>query len=306
MRNAFATEITRIASEDEKVVLLSGDIGNKVFDNFKESAPDRFMNCGISEANMIGTAAGMAMCGFKPVVYTIAPFTTSRCFEQIKLDVCYHNVPVVIVGVGAGLSYAPLGATHHAFEDIAILRVLPRLSIVCPGDPTEVKLAIREAISSNIPTYIRLGKKGEKVVHDTDPAFEIGKAITVKDGDDICILSTGNLLPLAMECASKLKEQSISAKVVSFHTVKPMDLDLLEKVFTQYPVVATLEEHSVIGGLGSSIAEWRAKQHGDRAQLMSFGIDDSFLCETGSQNYARRHFGLSAEQIVPKLTPLLK
>lgn len=146
MRNAFAAEVTEIANANENVVLLSGDIGNKLFDRYKEVAPDRFFNCGIAEANMIGTAAGMAMCGLKPIVYTIVPFITTRCLEQIKIDLCYHNAPVVVVGVGGGLSYAGLGATHHSFEDIAILRVLPRMKVVCPGDPVEVRLAVRAAL----------------------------------------------------------------------------------------------------------------------------------------------------------------
>src|SRR2546430_5284860 len=164
MRNAFATEITSLASEDERLVLLSGDIGNKLFDGYKEKFPERFFNCGVAEANMMGMAAGMALSGMRPITYTITPFTTTRCFEQIRVDVCYHNVPVIIVGVGGGLSYASLGATHHSCEDIALLRMLPNMTVICPGDAIEVRGALRAALRHDGPVYIRLGKKGEPIV----------------------------------------------------------------------------------------------------------------------------------------------
>lgn len=160
MRNTFASEITELARHDEKVVLVSGDIGNKLFDGFKKVAGARFINCGAAEANMIGMAAGMAQCGLRPVVYTINSFLATRCYEQIRVDLCYHKLPVILVGVGAGLSYASLGATHHSLEDLAILRVLPHMKLVCPGDPVEVRLALRAALREDGPVYVRLGKKG--------------------------------------------------------------------------------------------------------------------------------------------------
>lgn len=159
MRNAFAAEITEISATDDKIVLLSGDIGNRLFNSFKEKFSNRFYNCGVAEANMTSMAAGMAACGLKPVTYTITPFNTIRCLEQIRVDVCYHNLPVVIVGVGSGLSYANLGATHHSCEDIALLRVLPNMTVICPADAVEVRLALRAALNYGRPVYIRLGKK---------------------------------------------------------------------------------------------------------------------------------------------------
>ncbi len=306
MRNAFADEMTRIASEDRRLTLLSGDIGNRLFDRFKEAAPDRFINCGIAEANMIGTAAGLAMCGLKPVAYTITPFITTRCLEQIKIDVCYHNTPVVIVGVGGGLSYASLGATHHSFEDIAILRVLPRLQIVCPGDPVEVRFAIRAALQSDAPTYIRLGKKGEEIIHTEEPSFTIGKGIPLREGKDVCILSTGNVLPLALQCADALSQASISPRVVSLHTVKPLDTDILSDAFSKFAVVATIEEHSLIGGLGGSVAEWLSSQEHFSAKLLRFGLDDAFICDSGNQNQTRKAVGLSPEFITPRIIDCLR
>src|SRR5262249_33705790 len=164
MRNAFASEITALAAQDERIVLLSGDIGNKLFDEFKARFPGRFLNCGVAEANMISMAAGLAMCGLRPVTYTIASFTTVRCLEQIRIDACYHHQPIVIAGVGAGLAYAANGGTHHSCEDIALLRALPGMTVVCPGDPVEVRLALRAALQEPGPVYLRLGKKGEPVV----------------------------------------------------------------------------------------------------------------------------------------------
>jgi transketolase len=174
MRNAFAAEITELAIHDPRIVLLSGDIGNRLFDRLKEQCPGRFFNCGVAEANMIGVAAGMGLCGLRPVAYTIAPFLTARCLEQIRLDRCYQRVPVVLVATGAGLSYASLNATHHSCEDIAWLRVLPNMTVLCPGDPVEVRLALRAAMQHDGPVYVRIGKKGEPVVHERRAGFRDG------------------------------------------------------------------------------------------------------------------------------------
>lgn len=301
MRNAFAGELTKLAAENDKLVLLSGDIGNRLFDNFKSVAPNRFVNCGVAEANMMSVAAGMAMSGLKPVVYTIAPFVTARCYEQIKLDICYHNVPAVIVGTGAGLSYASLGPTHHSCEDIAILKVLPHMTIICPGDAHEVRLALRESIKIAGPVYIRLGKKGEPVIHKEEPRFTIGKGIIMQEGHTVSLLSTGNMLATAMECAEELAKQSISTQVVSLHTVKPLDYDLIQNIFSKFQLIATIEEHFLSGGLGSSIAEWKARQTYTKAKLLTFGVADEFMHTAGNQKYARQYFGLSTEKIVSNI-----
>jgi transketolase len=300
MRNAFATEITELAVRDKRVVLLSGDIGNQLFDTYKECFPDRFLNCGVAEANMIAVSAGMALCGLRPVAYTITPFVTTRCLEQIRVDICYQNVPVVIVGVGSGLSYASLNATHHSCEDIAFMRVLPNMTVICPGDPVEVREALRAAFYHRGPIYLRLGKKGEPIVHKQPPEFTIGKAIVVRKGGDVCLISTGNMLPVAMLAAEELGNKGISAQVVSFHTVKPMDEELLGEVFSRFAVVVTVEEHSRLGGLGGSIAEWLADQPPQKARLCCIGTADEFLHEAGEQDYAREHFGLTPEKIAQK------
>jgi transketolase len=300
MRNAFAAELYACAAADPRVVLLSGDIGNRMFDEFKASWPDRFYNCGVAEANMMGVAAGLAMSGLRPVVYTITPFVTTRCLEQIRVDVCYHHAPVVIAGVGGGLSYAELGATHHSCEDIAFLRMLPGMTVVCPGDAVEVRLALRASLAHDGPVYLRLGKKGEPVVHEEPPEFAIGRGIMIREGADAAILSTGNLLPIAVRSAELLRERGRTPTVVSMHTVKPLDEALLERCFGEHPLVVTLEEHSVSGGLGGAVAEWLA-DHPQQGRLLRVGTGDEFLHEAGDQAHARRHFGLDAESLAEKV-----
>ena len=252
MRNAFADELTKLARENDKVVLLSGDIGNKLFDNFKKVDERRFYNCGVAEANMMGVAAGMALSGLRPVIYTITPFTTTRCFEQIRVDACYHKAPVVIVGTGSGLSYAELGPTHHSLEDMAILRTLPGMRVLAPCDITELRLALRAALHEDGPVYIRIGKKGEPAVHATPPEFRIGKAIVVRPGTDVAMIVAGTIMPEVLKAADMLSERGVSAEVVSFHSVKPLDQAYLDQACGRFRLLATVEEHSRIGGLGGA------------------------------------------------------
>lgn len=301
MRNAFADEITKLGTSDPRVVLLSGDIGNKLFDNFKANNEGRFFNCGIAEANMMGVAAGMAMSGLRPVIYTITPFTTTRCYEQIRVDVCYHNAPVIIVGTGSGLSYAELGPTHHSCEDLAIMRVLPNMTVLAPADEVELRQCLRAALEINGPVYIRIGKKGEPVVPKKNHNFAIGRSMTVREGGDVCLIGAGTLLPAVLAAAEALAAQGISARVESFHTIKPLDEATVGEVFGCCKVVAVVEEHSRIGGLGGAVAEWLARQDGPRARLVTFGTDDSFMHEVGTQAYAREKYGLTAPNIAAKV-----
>jgi transketolase len=302
MRNAFADELTRLGDEDPRIVMLSGDIGNRLFDKFKAKHPSRFFNCGVAEANMMGVAAGMAMNGLRPVAYTITPFVTTRCLEQIRTDVCYHEAPVTIVAVGAGLAYSGLGPSHHACEDISFLRSIPNMVVICPGDAFEVRAALRAAMRQDRPVYIRMGKKGEPVVH-AGPIenFQIGKAIPVSDGKDVCLLSTGNMLPEAIEAAHRLGEKGVSAQVVSFHTVKPLDEAFLKEAFDRFTLVATIEEHSLIGGFGAAVSEWLTDSRTTNRNFVRFGTPDAFFKKSGEQEYAREMLGLSAHQIAEKI-----
>lgn len=305
MRNTFAEEVTAAAAASPEVVLLSGDIGNRLFDDFKRVAPERFYNCGIAEQNMTGVACGLALSGFRPITYTITPFATIRCLEQIRNDLCYHNLPVIVAGTGSGLSYAELGPTHHSCDDVGILRMLPNLTILSPCDPIEVRLALRAALAHDGPVYLRLGKKGEPDLHSSPPDFAIGRAITMRPGRDVCIIATGPILEEALGAARMLEERGISARVESMHTLKPLDAGLLEQAFASYPLVATLEEHSSSGGLGGACAEWLADRPGISGRLIRFGCPDRFFEKIGSQEYARAELGLSAGQIAARIAKAL-
>ena len=305
MRNAFADEITKLGREDPRVVLLSGDIGNKLFDGFKEHTKERFYNCGVAEANMMSVAAGMALCGLRPVVYTITPFTTTRCFEQIRVGASYHHAPVTIVGTGSGLSYADLGPTHHSLEDLAILRTLPGMTVLAPCDEIELRLLLRAVFSQDGPVYMRIGKKGEPRIHPSAPAIQIGRAVTVREGKNACLIAAGTIMAEAVNAAGILEKRGISIRVVSCHTIKPLDKHMLDHVFRAFPLVAVAEEHGRIGGLAGSIAEWRAHRNDLNAQMLSFGADDVFMHEIGSQQYARRRYGLDGEHIAERIRSVL-
>ena len=298
MRNAFADEINRLAALDERIVLLSGDIGNRLFDPFKTAHPERFFNCGVAETNMVGMAAGMALAGLRPVVYSIAAFVSLKVLEQVRVDLCYHRAPVVIVGVGAGLSYASLGPTHHALEDVAALRALPGMTVLAPGDAFEVRALLPAAIERAAPVYMRLGKKDEPLVHGAVPVLGIGESIDVRAGRDVCLLASGTVLPIACEAATILAHRGVSARVTSMPTIKPLDETLLAAIFRSVPLVATVEEHARIGGLGGAVAEWLADTGPPRrSRLMRFGTPDAFMDEAGTQAHARRRLGLTAEHI---------
>ena len=306
MRNAFAKTITELAKKNKELVLLAGDIGNRLFDDFKNDNPERFYNCGVAEANMTGVAAGLAASGLKPITYTITPFNTARCFEQIRLDICYPNLPVIIVGTGSGLSYASLGATHHSMEDISILKTLPNLQIICPGDKNEVEEALLKAYQSNKPTYIRLGKKGEPIIHKKKPSFKIGKSIVIKQGNDVALLGVGNALSIASNCEEKLYTKKIKADLISYHTAKPIDKLILKNLFKSNKLIVVIEEHGLIGGVGSSILEWANENNLDTRNILRFGGPDKFLTGCGNQNEARRYIGLTTMNICGKIINRLK
>ena len=305
MRNAFARVMTELAQERSDVCLLSGDIGNRMFDRYKEVAPTRFLNCGIAEANMMSMAAGMALSGLRPVVYTITPFTTTRCFEQIRVGVAYHQAPVVIVGTGSGLSYAELGSTHHSLEDMAILRTLPSINVVAPSDSLEFVAHLREALKIDIPTYIRNEKKGEPSLHTESSTLAIGKANLLRDGTDILLLGVGPILGEALMAADSLASKGLSVAIASMGGVKPLDHEFLELMSKRFAKWVTLEEHGIIGGLGSVILEWCADNSIQHISLSRLGTPDSFLHELGNQSYIRENLKLDSAGLASTLAKLL-
>ncbi|MEM1097357.1 MAG: transketolase C-terminal domain-containing protein [Planctomycetota bacterium] len=311
MRNAFRDAVYEWAKRDERVVLLSADIGNRMFDAYKADFPDRFYNVGVAEQNMIGLASGLAMSGLRPVCYTIANFTTYRVIEQIRVDLCYHHQPVIVAGVGGGLSYATLGSTHHSCEDLGMLRSLPGMDVLTPGDPTEVTACVELAKrKADGPTYIRLGKKGEPHVHAEVPKLEAATWLTMSGSDDaeVELLNCGTVLPVAMAAADQLRERGIPTTLRSCVSVKPLDEHTLEQVFLRGRLVVTLEEHSTQTGFGSAVAEWKADRELRsplRAGLLRIGTPDAFLHRTGSQAYARKVTGLTPGAIVRRITETL-
>lgn len=296
MRNAFAHAILRLAEADPRIVLLSGDTGNRLFDPFKQAFPERFFNCGIAEANLVSLAAGLALSGLKPVAYAIAPFMTYRCLEQIRVDLCYYRLPVVLVGVGAGLAYASLGPTHHSCEDIAVLRALPHMTLLAPADSIETGLALEAALQLSGPVYLRLGKKGEPAVHPEAFPFKLGEGKILKAGHDVLLISSGTATHLALQAASLLEAHELKVQVVHQATLKPMNLSQFQSWARDFRLWVSLEEHSLIGGLGSALAEIVAGIPGG-PRLLRLGTPDAFFREAGDRAYLLSLWELTPEAV---------
>jgi transketolase len=297
MRNAFADEVTQLAQADSRVVLLSGDIGNRLFDRLRAARPEQFMNCGVAEQNMMGVAAGMGLSGLRPIVYTITPFTTIRCLEQIKIDVGYHNSPVIIVGTGSGLSYASLGPTHHSLEDFAIFRAIPNLQVLAPWDAKSLRACLRMAIESSSPTYIRIGKKGETDLSGDNAIPVIGNGLCLKSGSQVCILATGTISSEAALAVKTLAEQGVSAELVLMHTVKSFSETAINGLLNRFDALVTVEEHSKVGGFGESVLSLIARSSLQK-RIEVLGTSDQFMPVVGSQEYARQYFEIDADSIV--------
>lgn len=296
MRDAFAAELYEIVALDSRTLLLVGDIGFKVFDRLAADFPDRFINMGIAESNMIGVSAGLAMSGKLPFVYTIIPFLTMRAFEQIRVDVCMQRQPVKIVGVGGGVAYGALGPTHHAIEDVAILRALPNLTIISPCDPLESRKATRAAYEHDGPVYIRLIKNGEPPLYQGDFDFRIGRAVQMRRGKDATIIAAGALTRRALEAADQLAEKGIQVRVLNMHTVKPLDAEAVLQAAEETGAMVTVEEHSIIGGLGSAVAEVLAESQA-RIPFRRIGIQDAFCYGVGSQEHHLERHGVTVDGI---------
>ena len=296
MRNAFIQALTEVAEQDPRVVFLTADLGFKLFDDFARRCPGRFMNVGVAEANMVGTAAGLALEGKKPFIYSIVPFVTLRCLEQVRNDVCYHNVDVKLVGVGGGYSYGQNGPTHHALEDIAAMRAIPNLSVVCPGDPAETVAAVHALAQHDGPAYLRLGRAGEPKVHPAPVTFTHGRALELKPGTGVVLLSTGNMLSTAMQVAELLTQRNQPCGVVSMPYVKPLDRDALTRAAASASLLITIEEHSLVGGFGSAVLE-ELSSLGLTARVKRFGAPDRFSSACGDQAFHREAAGLTPQAI---------
>ena len=307
MRNAFVQSLFELAKQDERIVLITGDLGFSVIEPFMEQLPRQFVNAGVAEQNMTGMAVGMALSGKVVFTYSIANFPTLRCLEQIRNDVCYHNANVKIVAVGGGFAYGSMGVTHHAVEDLGVMRMLPGMTVIAPGDPLEAHLAAKACAHHAGPCYLRLGKAGEPSVHSGEIDFQLGKAVRVRDGKDLALISTGGLLKTTVDAADKLAVLGIQARVLSMHTLKPLDCESIMAAARETGVIFTIEEHSIIGGLGSAVSEVLAEA--DEPNTVCFkrlGLPSEFSPHIGSQEYLRLQHGLTAESIVNSVQAVLK
>ncbi len=306
MRQTCLDTVYQLARQDERVVFIGSDLGEGTLADFRREIPQRFFMEGISEANILTMAAGLAMNGKIPYVNTIAPFLTRRAYEQILLDLCLHRVNVRLLGNGGGMVYAPLGPTHMVIEDLAALRAIPGMTILAPADAEEMQRLMRLTTDYQGPIYVRFGKGFDPVVSQAEQPVVIGKAVTYASGNDLLLISTGITLKLVLEAAENLQNQGVSTAILHYHSIKPFDTESLLARAAQVRAVITVEEHSVIGGLGGAVAETLLEA--DLARVPKFrriGVPDQFPEDYGSQAHLMNSFGICSENIIAQAQAML-
>jgi transketolase len=308
VRGAFIATLTELARKDPRIVLVTGDLGFGVVTDFAAELPLQFVNAGVAEQNMTGLAAGMALSGKIVVTYSIANFPTLRCFEQIRNDVCAHHANVKIVSVGGGFAYGALGSSHHATEDLAVMRTLPNLIVVAPNDPVEARLATAAVLAHDGPCYLRLGRAGEPTVHSTTPfpPFALGRAIKTREGSDVTLIAGGGMLGTAMEAADELDHAGYGTRVLSMHTIKPLDRGALRAAALETSAIFTIEEHSIVGGLGSAVAELLLEEDHRPALFRRLGTPDATMHCVGDQQYLRKLAGLDSGTVAHRVLAALR
>lgn len=304
MRDTFVKTLVELAKKDKNIELITGDLGFGVLKPFWEQCPDQFTNAGIAEQNMTSMAAGMALEGKKVVTYSIGNFPTLRCLEQIRNDCAYHNANVKIVCVGGGFVYGALGMSHQATEDIAIMRSLPGVTVFAPGDLAEAEKCTRAMMETEGTCYLRLGRGGEKRIHKKIGDFKVGQAIKVHDGEKAAIFSTGAIFDEVSAAYEKLVDEGIHTAVYTFPTVKPMDEECITKIASEYSYIVTVEEHNVVGGFGSAVAEIISGIDGARSRLIRIGLNDLYAAKVGAQRYLRSQYDIHEKKIVRTIKEL--
>lgn len=306
MRKKCLDGVYELATQDDRVVFIGSDLGVGTLDQFKKDFPDRFFMEGVSEANIIGMAAGLALEGKIVYVNTIATFITRRCFEQVVLDLGLHNANVRLIGSGGGVVYAPLGPTHLAIDDLAIMRAIPNMTIVAPCDANEMGRLMPLTLSHQGPMYIRLGKGGDPIVSTDELPFEIGRAIPMVRGADVLLVSTGITLKIALDAAAGLGTQGISAGVLHMPTVKPLDVEAFLADAARVDAIVVIEEHTILGGLGGALAEIVAEAGFEPARRFKrIGIPDVFPHGYGSQAAMMTRYEITAERTMAVVRELL-
>lgn len=296
-RDSYGNALAELGAEFPNLYVLDADLAAATkTSTFKKAFPERHIDCGIAEANMTGIAAGLATCGIVPFISSFAMFAAGRNFEQVRNSIGYPHLNVKIGATHAGISVGEDGASHQCNEDMALMRSIPGMVVICPSDDVEAKAAVRAAYEYNGPVYLRFGRFGVPVINDNaDYKFEIGKGITLKDGSDITIVATGLCVSQALKAAETLAAEGVSARVINIHTVKPLDEELIIKAAKETKMLFTVEEHSIIGGLGSAVCECLAENH--PAKVVRIGMRDRFG-ESGPAAELIHKYGLDAEGIV--------
>ncbi|SHK60546.1 transketolase [Clostridium cavendishii DSM 21758] len=296
-REAYGKALAEIGLKNENILVLDADLSKSTKTaDFKNVCPERFINMGIAEANMMSVAAGLSTCGKIPFVSTFAMFAAGRAFEQIRNSICYPKLNVKVCATHAGLTVGEDGASHQAIEDLSLMRSIPNMTVICPSDSVETAEVIKAIAEYNGPCYVRLGRAGVNTINDNpDYKFEIGKGVTLKEGTDVTIVATGIMVDVALEACEMLAKEGISARVINIHTLKPMDSELMIKAAKETGVIVTAEEHNVIGGLGSAVSEVVSEEY--PVPVIKVGVMDTFG-ESGKPNELMEAYGLTAENIV--------
>ena len=305
MRDTFVRTLVQLAKADKKIELITGDLGFGVLKPYYETVPDQFTNAGIAEQNMTSVAAGMALEGKNVFTYSIGNFPTLRCLEQIRNDCAYHHANVKIVCVGGGFVYGSLGMSHHATEDIAIMRSLPDVVVMAPADLVEAEECTKALAAYSGTAYLRLGRGGEKRIHDKIDDFQIGKAIKVKEGKKVVIFSTGAIFEEVQESYDILQQKGYSPAVYTFPTVKPLDVNVIQKCAKEFDLIVTCEEHNIVGGFASAVAEVMAEMREKKAFLLRIGLNDEYSVKVGNQKYLRTQYGMDAKSIAEKIQEII-
>jgi transketolase len=305
MRSVFNKVLVDIAHRDPRIYLVLADIGYGEIEPFAEAFPRRFINCGVAEQNMASVACGIAMEGNIAVTYSIANFPTLRCLEQIRNDSCYHNANVKAVIIGGGLAYGPLGVSHQATEDIAIMRALPNMVVVCPADFAEAEAAVHAMIDHPGPVYYRCGYKKEPAVHSGPIDLRFGRAIQVRDGRDLTFIFTGTIGNQVVPAAETLEREGIHCRVISMHTVKPIDRDAILAAARETGGIVVVEEHQIHGGLGGAVAEVLADACVAPQRFLRLALPDVYVSKVGTHDWLLDQYGLSTEKIVDAVRAML-
>ena len=306
MRKTSLNTVYQLAKKNKKILFVGSDLGFKVLDDMKKELPKNYLMEGVCEQNLIGMSAGLAMEGFIPYVNTIGTFLTRRCYEQIFLDVCLHNLPVRFIGNGGGGVYAPLGPTHLSIEDFAILRAIPNMTIVAPCDAVEMKKIMLETEKFKGPIYIRLGRGGDKIITKKTSKIKIGKAVEIIKPKENLFITTGVTTQIALEAIKTLEKDKINVGLVHFNTIKPLDKQFLKKLLKQLKCVITVEEHSIIGGLGSSILEFMNENKIYDTKVKRIGVPDKFIEQYGSQETLFKLWKIDGENLSREMKKLIK